>query len=404
MSVRLAVDGGTPVRAAFLPFGVPVIGEEEIQEVVETLRSGWIGQGERVARFERDFAAYVDAPVAIAVSSCTAALHISLVASGLGPGDEVLVPAMTFAASATAVEHAHGEPVFCDVDPRTLLIDLDAARDRLSSRTRAIAPVHFAGLPCDMAAVESFAREHGLFVVDDAAHAVGSEIDGRRIGSFDSLACFSFYPNKNLTTGEGGMIATRNEAVAERLQMLRLHGLSTDAWKRYATKSYVPSELRTLGFKYNMTDLQAALGIHQLAKLDRHQRRRDELAARYDATLAPLPGVELQQRTLAGHDVRHALHLYLLLLELDRFSVDRNTIVAALRAEGIGAAIHYRALHLEPYYVDRFGHAPEDFPHARAASDRVLTLPLTPGMTDADADDVLEATAKVLGAYAVERA
>lgn len=399
MSERLAIDGGTPVREEFLPFGVPVIGEEEIAEVVDTLRSGWIGQGKRVERFEREFAEAVDAPHAIAVSSCTAALHLSLVVAGVSPGDEVIVPAMTFAASATAVEHAHGTPVFCDVDPTTLLIDLEDCERRITERTKAIVPVHFGGLPVDMDALGALAARHGLVIVDDAAHAVGATLDGRPVGSFDSLGCFSFYPNKNITTVEGGMVTTRDELWAERLRMLRLHGLSTDAWKRYATQAYMPSELHALGFKYNLTDVSAALGIHQLAKLERHQQRREQLALRYDAALETLPGVGLQPRTVPGHEVRHALHLYLLVLEIEQFSASRNEIVAALRAEGIGAAIHYRALHLEPYFVEQFGHAPADFPHAASLSDRILTLPLTPGMSDADADDVLAATEKVLAAY-----
>lgn len=401
MSGALAVDGGRPVRETFLPFGVPAIGEEEIGEVVATLRSGWIGQGERVERFEAAFAEYVGAPHAIAVSSCTAALHLALVAGGVGPGDEVLVPAMTFAASATAVEHAGGRPVFVDCDPDTLLVDLDDAERRVTPRTRAIVPVHFGGLPCDMTGLSTFAGRHELLVVDDAAHAVAASLDGTRVGGFDTLACFSFYPNKNLTTGEGGMVTLRDPRIAERLRMLRLHGLSTDAWKRYATHTYVPSELFELGFKYNLTDLQAALGLHQLAKLEGFQERREELAARYDAALAGLPGVRLQPRTLPGHETRHALHLYLLLLDVERFRVSRNEIVAALRAENVGAAIHYRALHLEPYYARKLGHAPEDFPHAARASESVLTLPLSPSMSDADAQDVIDATAKVLDAYVV---
>lgn len=401
LSDALALAGGSPVRETFLPFGVPAIGEEEIGEVVETLRSGWIGQGQRVARFERDFAQAVEARHAVAVSSCTAALHLSLVVLGIGPGDEVIVPALTFAASATAVEHAGGTPVFCDVEPETLLIDLEDCARRLTSRTRALVVVHFGGLPCDMDAVSAFAAEHGLAVVEDAAHAVGTSLDGRPVGSFDSLCCFSFYANKNLTTAEGGMITTQDAELAERLEMLRLHGLSTDAWKRYATKSYVPSELETLGFKYNLTDLQAAIGIHQLAKLERHQARREELAARYDEALAGEPGVSIQRRTLPGRMVRHALHLYLVLLDLDSYRVDRDEIVAALRAENIGAAIHYRALHLEPHYQRRFGLAPETFPVALDASARVLTLPLWPTMADGDAADVTGATLKVLNHYRV---
>jgi dTDP-4-amino-4,6-dideoxygalactose transaminase len=400
VTAQLAIEGGTPVREEFLPFGVPAIGEEEIAEVVETLRSGWIGQGQRVERFEHNLADYVGAPFGVAVSSCTAALHLSLVVAGIRPGDEVLVPALTFAASATAVEHAGGVPVFCDSDPKTLLIDLADGERRLTERTRAIVPVHFGGLPCDMDAVLAFARVNGLAVVEDAAHAIAAKLDGRPIGSFASLCCFSFYPNKNLTTGEGGMVTLQDGDLAERLRMLRLHGLSTDAWRRYATHTFLRSELYGLGFKYNLTDLQAAIGIHQLAKLELHQRRREELASRYDAALGSLPGVQLQQRSLPGHEVRHALHLYLLLLDLDRFTVPRDSIVAALRAENIGAAIHYRALHLEPYYVDRFGLDADELPNASRAGERVLTLPLSPGMSDPDADDVIEAVAKVLGHYA----
>jgi dTDP-4-amino-4,6-dideoxygalactose transaminase len=396
----IAIDGGTPVREEFLPFGVPSIGEEEIAEVVATLRSGWIGQGTRVQRFENEFAEYVGAPHAIAVSSCTAALHLSLVAAGIGPGDEVIVPAMTFAASATATLHAGATPVFADCRPATLLLDLDDVAARITEKTRAIMPVHFGGLPVEMDEIAALAAAHDLVVVDDAAHAVAAEYDGKLIGSFDSYACFSFYPNKNLTTGEGGMVTLVDDEVAERIRMLRLHGLSTDAWRRYATKSFLPSELHALGFKYNLTDLQAALGIHQLAKLPGFQRRREQLAAHYDDRLSALPGVTLQPRQLPGHQVRHALHLYLLLLDPDAFEVGRDDVVAALRAENIGAAIHYRALHLEPYFVELFGHAPEAFPAAYDASRRVLTLPLSPGMSDDDAEDVIVAVERVLARYA----
>lgn len=387
------------MRDTFLPFGVPAIGEEEIEEVVATLRSGWIGQGERVLRFEREFADAVDAEHAVAVSSCTAALHLALVVAGLQPGDEVLVPALTFAASATAVLHAGARPVFCDVDPDTLLLDLDDAARRVTARTRAVMPVHFGGLPCDLHAVQALATKHALTVVEDAAHAVGSKLDDRPIGSFATYCCFSFYANKNLTTAEGGMIALDDGNAAEKLRMLRLHGLSTDAWRRYADKSFVPSAVHALGFKYNLTDLQAAIGIHQLAKVERFQARREALAERYDAALAALPGVSVQPRSLPGRATRHALHLYLLLLDLAAFEVGRDELVAALRAENIGAAIHYRALHLEPYFSELFGHAPEEFPHSLAAGARVITLPLTPGMSDEDASDVVRATTKVLGRY-----
>jgi dTDP-4-amino-4,6-dideoxygalactose transaminase len=400
LTQKLAVDGGTPVRSEFLPFGVPSIGEEEIAEVVDTLRSGWIGQGKKVARFEQAFAQEAEAPIAIAVSSCTAALHVSLVAVGVRPGDEVLVPALTFAASATAVEHAGATPVLCDVEPGTLLIDLADAGARVTERTRAIIPVHFGGLPCPMDALLEFGRKHRISIIEDAAHAVGARDEGRPIGSFDTLGCFSFYANKNLTTAEGGMITLRDEELADRLRMLRLHGLSTDAWKRFATKSFVPSELETLGFKYNLTDLQASLGIHQLAKLEQFQIRREELARRYDDALCELPGVGFQTRSPEGRDVRHALHLYLLVLDLDELTVDRDTVVDAFRGENIGVAIHYRALHLEPHYMRRFGLAEEALPISADISRRVLTLPLSPSMNDDDAGDVLAAASRIFTTYA----
>jgi dTDP-4-amino-4,6-dideoxygalactose transaminase len=251
-----------------------------------------------------------------------------------------------------------------------------------------------------MDALIAFGQAHGLAIIEDAAHAIGAYDEGRPIGSFDTFGCFSFYANKNLTTAEGGMITLRDEQAADHLRQLRLHGLSTDAWKRFTTNEFVVSQLETLGFKYNLTDLQASLGIHQLAKLERSQLRREELAERYDDALRDLPGVTFQTRAPHGRHVRHALHLYLLILDLDALTVDQNTIIRAFRAENIGASVHYRALHLEPYYVRKFGLAPGDLPVAADLSDRVLTLPLSPSMSDSDAADVLEAARRIFAAYA----
>jgi dTDP-4-amino-4,6-dideoxygalactose transaminase len=400
MTEQLAVEGGTPVRASFLPFGMPAIGDEEIEEVVAVLRSGWIGQGARVAQFEREFCAAIGAAEAVAVSSCTAAIHLSLLLAGVKPGDEVLVPDLTFVATATAVEHAGAIPVFCDVDARTLNVDLADCARRVTDRTSAVVPVHFGGLPCDVDAIVRWSQQHGLRVIEDAAHGLGAALDGRPVGSRpETLSCFSFYANKNITTGEGGMIALDAGDDAERLRQMRLHGLSADAWRRFQDRTLRTNSLEVLGFKYNLTDLQAALGIRQLQKLERFQRRREQIAARYDDVLGTIPGLAFQARSFDDHHVRHSFHLYLVLLENGAFAVPRDQIVSALRAENIGAAIHYRALHLEPYYVRRFGHREDEFPSAAWASERILTLPLSPAMSDRDVDDVLVATRKVLGRY-----
>ncbi len=382
-----------------LLFGAPWIGQEEIDEVVATLKSGWIGQGPRVAEFEERFREAVGAEHAVAVSSCTAALHLSLLAAGIGPGDEVLVPVLTFTATAAAVEYTGATPLFFDVEPTTLNVDLGDCERRITERTRAIVITHFGGLPCPMEAVQDFAQAHGLVVVEDAAHALGASYDGAPVGSFATFSCFSFYANKNITTGEGGMIALADGSVAERLRKLRLHGLSVDAWERYGTQVYRPSFVEMLGFKSNLTDLQAALGLPQLRKLAHFQERREAIARLYDEALAPLCALGFQARTLPGHTVRHALHLYAVLLEEEVWSAPRDQVIAGLRAENIGAAVHYRALHLEPYYINRFGHPPEAFPVAADISSRILTLPLSASMEETDAHDVISAMRKVWARY-----
>jgi dTDP-4-amino-4,6-dideoxygalactose transaminase len=398
MSDRLAIEGGTPVSPRFIVFGSPVIGEEEIREVTETLRSGWIGTGRRTQAFETAFGDYVGAPWAVAVNSCTAALHLSLIVAGVGPGADVLTTPMSFVATANAVLHAGGRPVFADIDRTTLNLDLARAAERITPRTRALLPVHFGGLPCDLDALGALARAHGLAVIEDAAHAVGARHRGRPIGGHGNLTCFSFYPNKNITTGEGGMITGARPEWAEQLRIWRLHGLDNDAWRRFQTERLVLSEAIVPGFKYNMTDLQAALGLHQLRRLEGFLTTRERHAARYDAAFAELPEVTLQPRPTAAGE-RHGLHLYLLLLALERLAVDRNQVVRALRAENVGAAIHYQAIHLHPYYRTAFGHRPGEFPNAEWVSERVLSLPLTPAMSDEDVERVIAAVGKVVRHY-----
>lgn len=395
----LAIDGGPTTRESFLPFGAPMIGEEEIEEVVATLRSGWIGTGPKCWRFEGQIGEFVGAPHVVTASSCTAALHLALLAAGIGPGDEVIVPALTFAASANVVEHVGATPRFVDVDPYTLNIDPVAMQAAITPATRAVIPVHFGGLPCDMDPITRICTERGLTVIEDAAHAIGAEYRGRMIGSISDFTCFSFYPNKNMTTGEGGAVCTTREEYVERLKVMRLHGLSADAWRRFASKRLILSEAISPGYKYNMTDLQASLGIHQLRRLPEFQARREELAAFYDDAISDDWGVRRQYRPVVGSGSRHALHLYVLILDRQAFRVSRNEIVEALLAENIGAAIHYRGLHTQPFYRERYGYQLEDFPVAGDVGESILTIPLSPGMSDADAETVVDGVRKVLGHY-----
>lgn len=398
MGEMLAVDGGKPVRDTFLVFGAPALGQEEFDEVLNTLRSGWIGTGPKSLRFESMFAEYVGAAQAVAVNSCTAGLHLSLIAAGIGPEDEVITTPLTFAATANVIVHQGARPVFADIDPTTLNIDPACVEKAITPRTRAIIPVHFGGLSCDLDQLQGLAEQYGLTLIEDAAHAVGARLNGRMIGGTGNLTCFSFYANKNLTTAEGGMITTNDAELAERLRVYRLHGLSSDAWQRYASGKLISGDVVYPGYKYNMTDLQASLGIHQLRKLETFQAIRERYARLYDEAFRPLSGVRLQPRP-GDDDNRHALHLYVLILDPEQFSASRHQVVEALRAENIGAAIHYRALHTHPYYRDTFGLKPGDFPHAAEVGDNILSLPLTPGMSEADVTDVVTAVRKVLKAY-----
>lgn len=394
----LALYGGAPVRTSFLPFGAPCLGEDEIAEVVDTLRSGWIGTGPKTVRFERAFAEYVGAEHAVAVNSCTAGLFLSLAVLDVGPGDEVITSPLTFCATANVIVHLGARPVFADIDPVTLNIDPAAVAAAITPRTKVILPVHFGGLACDMSALSALATRHCLPIVEDAAHAVGTRYDGRMVGGDGNLVSFSFYANKNLTTAEGGMITTNDAAQVERLEVLRLHGLSRHAWQRYSSRRLMLSDCITPGYKFNLTDLASSLGLHQLAKQEVFLAVREHYAACYDASFGDLAGVKLQPRP-SGSDDRHALHLYVLVLDPAAFSVHREDIVDALLSEGIGAAIHYRAVHTHPYYRETYGYQPEDFPNAAAVGDHILSLPLTPAMSEADVDDVLTAVHKVLGAF-----
>ena len=380
------------MRDEFLVFGSPLIGDAEIAEVVDSLRSGWIGTGPKVQRFESMLSEYVGVAHSRCVSSCTAALILSLRVLGIGPGDEVLVPAMTFVASANAVEHAGATPVLVDSEPGTGLIDLEAAQEAITPRTRAIMPVHLAGRPIDMDRLTALRDRHDLLVIEDAAHALGAEWHGRRIGAFGNLTAFSFYVTKNVTTVEGGALVTEEEALAARVERLALHGLSLGAWQRFSDAGFRHYEVVEPGFKFNMTDVQASLGLHQLPLLGQWIDRRAELWARYDDLLAGLP---VQTPPPADPDTKHARHLYQLRLDPDA-PMSRDELLEQLIARRIGTGVHYRGVHLQPYYRDKYGLTPEQFPVATAISDGTLSLPLSPKVSDADQDDVVTALRELL--------
>jgi dTDP-4-amino-4,6-dideoxygalactose transaminase len=375
------------MRDEFLVFGAPLIEEAEIAEVVDSLRSGWVGTGPKVQRFERMLEDYVGVEHARCVSSCTAALILGMQVLGVGPGDEVIVPAMTFVASANAVEHRGATPVFVDSEPGTGLIDLDAAEAAITERTRAIMPVHLAGRPVDLDRLGALRDRHDLLVVEDAAHAIGAEWRGQRIGTHGNLTAYSFYVTKNITTAEGGAIATDDPEVAAEVERLALHGLSLGAWARFSDAGFRHYEVVEPGYKHNMTDLQAALGIHQLPKLDPWIDRRAQLWNRYDELLAGLP---LELPPAPDPDTRHARHLYGVLVDPGA-RLSRDELLDHLHEQRVGAGVHYRGVHLHPYYRDRYELDPASLPVATDISHRTLSLPLSPAMDEGDQDDVVAA-------------
>jgi dTDP-4-amino-4,6-dideoxygalactose transaminase len=380
------------VRDEFLVFGKPLIGEAEINEVVESLRSGWIGTGPKVRRLEEALEGYVGVPHVRCVGSCTAALILCLRMLGIGPGDEVLVPAMTFIASANAVEHVGATPVLIDSEPGTALVDLDAAEAAITPRTRAFVPVHFAGRPVDMDKLNRMRDKYGIAIVEDAAHAIGTEWRGKKIGTHGNLAAYSFYVTKNITTGEGGAVATDDLQLAEQVERLALHGLSLGAWQRFSDAGFKHYEVEEPGFKYNMTDIQASIGLHQLPHLDEWIDARAELWDRYDRLLADLP---LETPPVAAPETRHARHLYQVLIGPDA-GVSRDEVLTSLIRSRIGTGVHYRGVHLHPYYAKKYEITRDQLPVATAISDATLSLPLGPNVSHADQDDVVEALTDAL--------
>jgi dTDP-4-amino-4,6-dideoxygalactose transaminase len=374
------------MRPEYLVFGRPLIGDEEIAEVVASMRAGWLGTGPKVAEFERRIAAYKGVKHAIAVNSCTAGLHLSCIGLDIRPGDEVITTAMTFCATVNAIIHAGATPVLADIDPITKNIDPEEIRRRITPKTRALLPVHYAGRVCDMDAIAAIAKEYNLLLIEDCAHAIEAEWRGQAAGTFGNCGVLSFYSTKNLVTGEGGMILTNDDAVAARLKNLALHGLSKDAWKRFSDDGYKHYDVVEIGFKYNMMDLQAAIGIHQFDRLEPMSKRRREIWQRYDAAFAELPiGTPAP---LDSHS-RHALHLYTIEIDTARCGVERDIFMNALHRRNIGTGVHYRSIPEYTVYQERFQWRPEDWPHAARFGRATVSLPLSAALTDEDVEDVI---------------
>lgn len=379
----------------FIVFGSPVIGEEEIEAVTATLRTCWLGTGPRTKEFEEKIAQYTGAKYAIAVSSCTAALHLSLAAHGIGPGDEVITTPMTFAATANSVVHTGATPVFVDCERDSLNIDPTKVEAAITERTKALLPVHFAGRAAAMDELLAIAAKHDIVVIEDAAHALETRYKGKTIGQLGGLtSCLSFYVTKNITTAEGGMLLTNDEELARKARVLSLHGLSADAWSRYSNEAPKHYEVVVPGYKYNLTDIASSIGLVQLGHVEDWLVRRNQLWARYDEAFAGLPVITPAP---VEADTRHARHLYTLLVT-DDAPVDRDGFRNGLHEEGVGTGIHYAPLHRHPYYRDRFDYSDEQFPHAAFIGSRTLSLPLSPKVTDAQADRVIAAVRKVAGA------
>ncbi len=381
------------IRKDFLVFGSPLIEEAEIQEVVDTLRSGWIGTGPKVKKFEEMVGKYKGVKHAVAVNSATAALHLSLLALDLKPGDEVITTPMTFCATLNAILHAGARPVMVDCDRQTQNIDPELVAKKITKKTRAILPVHFAGRSCDMDALTAIAKKHKLALVEDCAHAVETEYHGKKAGTFGEFGALSFYVTKNITTAEGGMVLTNDSEYADKIKILALHGMSKDAWKRFSDDGYKHYEVVYAGFKYNMTDMAAALGIHQLPRVDRYWKRREVLWNRYMEAFSGLPAF---LPPAPEKDTRHAYHLFTPHIDVDRLGKSRDQVLNELTKLNIGTGVHYIACHLQPYYRKLLGCKPGDFPNAEFISERTLSLPLSPKLTDEDAADVIDAVRAVL--------
>lgn len=381
------------MSSRYITFGAPRFSAAERAEVIDSMDRGWIGTGPKVQQFEQAFREYLGVSHAVAVNSCTAALHLSMVVAGIERGEEVITTSMTFAATANAIIHAGGIPVLVDCHRRTQLIELESIERAITPRTRAVIPVHMAGRICDMRSIMELARKHRLIVIEDAAHAIEGSIDGQKVGGIADFTCFSFYVTKNITTGEGGMITTASAEHEAALRQYALHGLSSDAWKRYKDEGTRHYEVCVPGFKYNFTDLRAALGLHQLTQIEPWLLRREEIWRRYDAAFAGLP-VDLPLPAPAR--MRHSRHLYTLMIDAERTGITRDRFMQALHERGIGTGVHYMAVHLQPYYRLNFNYQPDSLPNAAWISERTVSLPLSPHLSDEDVERVIVGVHDVL--------
>lgn len=379
----------------FIPFSPPDIGEEEINEVLDTLRSNWITTGPKTKQFEGDFSSYLHAPEALAVNSCTAALHTALTTLKIGAGDEVISTPMTFASTINVIEHVGAHPVLVDIEPDTLNIDPAKVSAAITPKTRAILPVHYAGHPVELDSIESLARGANLTIIEDAAHALPAKYKGRVIGSGDNPVAFSFYATKNLTTGEGGMLTGKADFI-DHARIISLHGMNHDAWKRYDNSCNWYYEVVAPGFKYNMTDIQASLGLWQLKKLHSFHQRRQQIAHRYTQAFAMIDAL---QPPTERPEVEHAWHLYVLRLRLDQLNICRGKFIEELNALGIGSSVHFIPIHVHPYYRDKYGYQPEDFPVAFSNYQRLISLPMNTRLTDDDVDRVIDTVTDIVARY-----
>lgn len=381
------------MRKEFLVFGKPMIEEAEILEVLACMRSGWISTGPRVGKFQELFKQYIGSRYALALNSCTAGLHLSMLAAGLGPGDEVITTPMTFAATANSIIHTGATPVFVDIELPSANMDVSLIEEKINERTKAIMPVHLYGRPCNMDRIMDISRKYGLKIIEDAAHATEAVYKGKKIGTIGDITVFSFYVTKNLVTGEGGMITTDCQAYAEKIEMYGLHGMSRGAWKRYSDEGFKHYHILFPGFKYNMMDLQAAMGIHQIKKIETYLAKRERIWNIYNEAFRNLP---VSVPPEPEPHTTHSRHLYTLVLHLDALTADRDRIQSELHRENIGTGIHFLSLHLHPYYSQTYGYKTDDFPNATFVSDRTISLPLSAQLTDQDVQDVISAVEKTV--------
>ncbi len=384
------------MRKNFLTFGKPDIQDSEINEVIDTLKSGWLGTGPKTKLFERKFAQYANAKFAIALNSCTAGLHLALDALEIAPGDEVITTPMTFPATINVIEHVGAKPVFVDIKKKTLNIDESEIESVISKSTKAIIPVHLAGMPCEMNIISSIAQKYNIKVIEDAAHSIESYYKGKKIGSISDMTCFSFYVTKNLVTGEGGMVTTNDKILAEKIRISSLHGISKDAWKRFSEKGYSHYETLYPGYKYNMTDIQSSLGIHQLSRMKSQLKIRNNFWKQYDEAFKNIPEIDLPD-TIEG--VTHSRHLYIIILRLSKLKISRDEFMFELKKRNIGSGVHYTAVHNHKFYRDKYSYAPEDFPNANWVSSRNVSLPLSSALGSDDIDDVINAVVDIISCF-----